>query len=230
MSTPPLSVLYEDNHLLVVDKPAGLATMGVEAATPSVVKLAKAYLQRKYHKPGNVYLGVVSRLDSLVTGVLVLARTSKAADRLTKQFRENDVEKTYWALLERPPSPAAGEFNDWLIKDESQHRMVITRPGSAGAKQARLAYRTLAELPHATLVEVRLLTGRKHQIRVQFASRGLPILGDRKYGSGTDFPRGIGLHSRHVMLLHPVRHEPLAITAPLPAAWRMFERELAQFA
>src|SRR3954471_7604453 len=167
---PQLDVIYEDNHLLVVNKPAGLATQGVAEGTASVLTRAKQYLKDKYKKPGNVYLGVVSRLDSTVSGILVLARTSKAADRLTKQFQHGEVEKVYWALVESAgggPQPAEGELEHWVLKNDKQRRMEVVPKRSKGAQHARLSYRTLGKQPLGTLVEVRLDTGRKHQIRLQ---------------------------------------------------------------
>jgi 23S rRNA pseudouridine1911/1915/1917 synthase len=222
MPQTPLSILFEDNHLLAVLKPAGVPTMGVEAGRTSLVTLAKDYLKRKYGKPGNVYLGVVSRLDAAVSGVIIFARTSKAAARLTEQFRSGDVVKTYWALVEGRPGPAEAVCADWLRKDERQARMVVCSREQAGSQEARLRYRTLRTLPQATLLEVLLETGRKHQIRVQLAHRGHPVLGDRKYGAGTAFPHGLALHSRRLELQHPVRKTDLKLEAPLPAAWRKF--------
>lgn len=214
-------MLFEDNHLLAVVKPAGLPTMGVEAGRTSLVTVAKDYLKSKYGKPGNVYLGVVSRLDASSSGVIIFARTSKAAARLTDLFRRGDVEKTYWALVEGRPEPAEGSCIDWLGKDEQQMRMVVCEAHQAGAQEARLRYRTLRRLPRATLLEVRLETGRKHQIRVQLAHRGHPVLGDRKYGATADFPHGVALHARQLELEHPVRKTPLRLEAPLPPAWRV---------
>jgi 23S rRNA pseudouridine1911/1915/1917 synthase len=222
MSNPPFSVLYEDNHLLAVVKPAHLPTMGVAEGEPSLLTAAKEYVKRTYQKPGNVYLGIVSRLDAPVTGVVVLARTSKAAARLTDQFRSGAVVKCYWALVEQPPAPAQAECVDWMRKDERHRKMHVTHAQHPEAQEARLRYRTLVELPHAALLEVQLETGRKHQIRVQLARRGYPILGDRKYGSGVPFPDGIALHARRLELLHPVRKTPLRLIAPLPACWRAF--------
>jgi 23S rRNA pseudouridine1911/1915/1917 synthase len=220
MALTTLSVLYEDNHLLAVVKPAGLPTMGTAANRSSLVTWARDYLKRKYHKPGNVYVGVVSRVDSLVTGVVVLARTSKAAARLAEQFRSGTVRKTYWALVEGTPEPAAGTCLDWLRKDERQQRMQVVRPHVPGAKEARLEYRILQRLGRTTLIEVSLATGRKHQIRLQLAHRGHPIVGDRKYGATAPFAAGIGLHSRELELLHPVGQKPLRLVAPLPDTWR----------
>jgi 23S rRNA pseudouridine1911/1915/1917 synthase len=216
-----LPVLYEDNHLLAVNKPAGLPTMGAIRGRATAVDAAKAYLKQKYQKPGNVYLGVMSRLDAPVSGVLLLARTSKAAARLTEQFKGGTVEKTYWALVEGDLSSAAGEWRDAVLKDEAAERMRVVAAGRAGAKQAVLRYRRLAEAGDGVvLVEIELLTGRKHQIRVQFASRGHPIFGDRKYGSSVPFPIGIALHSRRLAVEHPVKNERIELEAPLPAHWR----------
>lgn len=213
---PPLEILYEDNHLLVVSKRAGLATQGVAEGTPSLVTEAKRYLKQKYQKPGNVYLGVVSRLDASVTGVVVLARTSKAAARLTEQFREGAVEKKYWAIVEKPPEPPAGELTDWLKKDDARQRMAVVHKHTIGAQKARLNYQMLKKLKGGCLVEVTLHTGRKHQIRVQLASVGCPILGDRKYGSRRTYDGGIALHARELGLTHPVSKERLTFTASPP--------------
>jgi 23S rRNA pseudouridine1911/1915/1917 synthase len=218
-----VNILYEDNHLLFVCKPAGLPTMGVAEGRTSLLEEAKAYLKQNYGKPGNVYLGIVSRLDAPVTGVIVLARTSKAAARLAEQFRKGEVTKVYWALVEGHPDPDATECTDLIRKDERRQRMYVTRQSHTDAQTARLSYRTLDRFPHATLLEVRLDTGRKHQIRVQLAHRGHPILGDRKYGSITAFPAGIALHARQLSLLHPVRRTPLAIEAPPPECWQQFK-------
>lgn len=213
-------VLYEDNHLLVVNKPAELATMGVTEGSPSVITAAKAYLKRKYDKPGNVYLGVVSRLDALVSGVLVLARTSKAAARLTEQFRERETKKVYWAVVEEPPSPAAGSLVHWMRKEEQLQRMVITSANAPGSQEARLSYGTLRRLPRGILMEVRLETGRKHQIRLQLSQSGWPILGDQKYGSRRSFPAGIALHAKTLTITHPTLQTVLTFAAPLPEAWK----------
>ncbi len=216
------SVLHEDNHLLVVNKPAHLATMGVPAGEPSLLAEAKQYIKKKYNKPGNVYLGIVSRLDAPVTGVVVIARTSKAAARLTRQFHDRDVVKRYWALIERRPTPPQARLVDWVRKDERHRRMHVCDAGHPEAQEARLSYRAVRPAGAATLIEVELETGRKHQIRLQLSHHGFPILGDRKYGSRRAFPKGIALHARSLTFQHPVANTPLEITAPLPAAWREF--------
>jgi 23S rRNA pseudouridine1911/1915/1917 synthase len=216
----PLRVLYEDNHLLAVIKPPGLSTMGAAEGKISLLDLARRYVKQKYQKPGNVYLGVVSRLDALATGVVLLARTSKAAQRLSKQFRERDVEKTYWAIVAGRISPQSGSCVDWVRKDEQRRRMRIASPGAAGTKRAELQYRVLRPIAGGSLLEINLVTGRKHQIRLQLAHRGHPIWGDRKYGSTTKFPEGIALLARRLVLIHPVRKEPLELVAPVPRSWR----------
>jgi 23S rRNA pseudouridine1911/1915/1917 synthase len=219
---PKLDVLFEDNHLLVVNKPEGLPTQGVVEGTASVVTLAKAYLKQKFNKPGNVYLGVVSRLDAATSGVIVLARTSKAAARLTEQFREREVEKTYWALVEQPPQPPAGEVSHWVLKNDAKHRMEVVPPRTRDAQHAKLSYQTLRTEKLGTLVEVRLHTGRKHQIRLQLATIGCPILGDKKYGSRAEFAgEGIALHAARLTIEHPTTKERLEFHAPLPRDWKL---------
>lgn len=220
MTSTRLEILYEDNHVLAINKPALLPTMGAREGSPSLVLQAKAYLKEKYAKAGNVYLGVVSRLDAAVTGVVIFARTSKAAARLTEQFRTRVVEKTYWAVVEGAPNPPEGKCDDWILKSERQARMIIVTRQTAGALDARLSYRTLGSADRGRLLEVRLETGRKHQIRAQLSHRGYPIRGDRKYDAQWSFSPGIALHARRLELIHPVRKTPLEITAPLPKAWR----------
>jgi 23S rRNA pseudouridine1911/1915/1917 synthase len=220
MGSLSFTVVYEDNHLLVVSKPAMLPTMGVSENRPSLLKEAKAYLKDKHQKPGNVYLGTVSRLDAPVTGLVLFARTSKAAARLTEQFRRREVEKTYWAVVEGAPSPPQANCVDWMRKDERHRKMHVAHGDAPGAQEARLSYRTLGKAEGGRLLEVRLETGRKHQIRVQLAHRGFPIRGDRKYGGRLPFSPGIALHARQLELTHPVRKTPLSLEAPLPKSWR----------
>ena len=222
MKLPPFELLYEDNHLLVVNKPAGLPTMGVAPDRPSLLTVAKEYVKQRYNKPGNVYLGILSRLDAPVTGVVLLARTSKAARRLTEQFRRHTVEKTYWALVEGRLEPVEGACDDWLGPDKRHRRMHVVGPTMPGAQHARLAYRRLALLSGHSLVEIALETGRKHQIRLQLAERGHPILGDRKYGSRRPWPGGIALHARKLTVAHPTGGNLVTFEATLPAPWQDF--------
>ena len=222
MNPPSLHVLYEDNHLLAVAKPAGLPTMGTPEGRPTLLTLAKEYVKRRYQKPGNVYLGVVSRLDAPVTGVVLLARTSKAAARLTEQFRSRGVEKTYWAVVEGAVEPADGRLVDWLAEDERHRRMHVVGPTMPGAKEARLAYHRLSAVGGNSWLEVELETGRKHQIRLQLSSHGHPVVGDRKYGSVVQFSPGIALHARRLVISHPTTGARIEIEAPLPPPWRQF--------
>jgi len=219
---PPLDILYEDNHLLVVNKQAMLPTMGVVDGRPTLLAACKAYVKEKYNKPGNVYLGIVSRLDAPVTGVVVLARTSKAAARLTSQYREHRVGKIYLALVPHKVDPPEAELCDLVRKDERHRRMHIVLTNHPDAREAKLCYKTRTTHGGLTLLEVELITGRKHQIRVQLAHAGHPIVGDRKYGSDRRFPEGIALHSRQTELEHPVSHQLLTFLAPLPSAWPRF--------
>jgi 23S rRNA pseudouridine1911/1915/1917 synthase len=214
-----LEILYEDNHLLAINKPAGLPTMGAAAGQASLAEWAKRYLKQKYRKPGRVYLGIVSRLDRPVTGVVVFARTSKAAGRLAQSFRERQVNKTYWALVANWPSQQQGSLCHSLRKDEARRRMVVCPTDHPDAQPAELHFHRLGVAGGWTWLEIELVTGRKHQIRVQLAAVGGTIVGDARYGSRVTFPHGIGLHARRLELIHPVRREPLVIEAPLPSYW-----------
>lgn len=220
-------ILYEDNHLLVIDKPAPLATMGVAADQESLVTIAKQYLKHAYNKPGNVYLGVVSRLDSFVTGVIVFARTSKSAARLSAQFAERTTSKTYWAIVPTLDSKTIGEtwkLEHWVAKDEANHRMMTVAETGAKTKQAKLAKLNATKIAQAQdcdLLQIELLTGRKHQIRVQLSASGYPIVGDRKYGSRRPFSKGIALHSHLLSIEHPTKKEILQFQADPPSYWKM---------
>jgi 23S rRNA pseudouridine1911/1915/1917 synthase len=215
----PCRILFEDNHLLVVNKPAGIVTQGAAENEESLVTHAKEYLKRKYQKPGNVFLGIVSRLDRLVTGVVVLARTSKAASRLSEQFRENRVDKRYWALVPRRPPQPSGQLVHFIRKNDARHRMEVCQANDRGARQAKLEYEVIQHSGLLTLLEVQLETGRKHQIRIQLEALGIPAIGDEKYGSRRGFPEGIALHARKLTFEHPTKHESLSFEAPVPASW-----------
>jgi len=214
-----LAVLYEDNHVLVLNKPAGLPTMGVAADQESLLERARQYIKHRYQKPGNVYLGAMSRLDAPVSGVLLFARTSKAAARLTAQFVAHTVDKTYWAIVAGEVAPASGRLVGFVKKDERHRKMHWTATAQDGAQEARLNYQVKKSTPLGTLVEVMLETGRKHQIRLQLAHEGWPVVGDRKYGSRAEFPLGIALHSRRLVFTHPTRDDRIEVVAPLPASW-----------
>lgn len=222
MNTPALKILYEDNHLLVVDKPAMLPTMGTPGDRETLLSVAKRYVKQRYNKPGNVYLGIMSRLDAPVSGVVLLARTSKAASRMTEQFRSHSVEKLYWALVEGFIQPASGKLTDWLGHDERHRRMHIVGPKLPGAKEARLSYELVSAMEQCSWLEVQLETGRKHQIRLQLSHHGNPIIGDRKYGGRVPFPNGIALHARRLAVSHPTTGAALEFEAPPPSSWRKF--------
>ena len=223
-----LKVLYEDNHLLAIAKPVNLATMGVQEGETSAVTLVKAYLKEKYQKPGNVYLGVVSRIDRLVSGVLLFARTSKAAARLSEQFREKTTKKIYQAIV--PYSKFAqqnqlanqGHLVDWVRKNEREQRMVVVNQSASKAQKAELVIVDSQKLGKCSRLKVELLTGRKHQIRLQLSEHGMPILGDKKYGSQHQFDEGIALHALELTIQHPIKKEPLVIQCPVPKAWKRY--------
>ncbi len=177
-------LLLEDGPLIAVNKPAGILTEGIPAGEQTMVGLVKAWLSEKYQKPGNVYLGIPHRLDRATSGTIVFTRNSKAAARVAEQFEKRQVSKTYWALLEKRPDDDAGLLVDWLLKVPDQAISAVVSEETPKAKEARLEYRVLREIKGRWLVEILLLTGRMHQIRVQFASRGCPVAGDSKYGGG----------------------------------------------
>jgi 23S rRNA pseudouridine1911/1915/1917 synthase len=222
-----LDILYEDNHLLVVNKPAGIATMGASEG-PTVHSMAADYIKRAYNKPGKAFVGVVSRLDSRTSGVIVLARTSKAAARLSQQFAVRSAmaaEKIYLAALDGTPREAEGELVDFVMKDDAAHRMRVVDRAVPQAREARLRYCRLID-GEPSIVAVRLLSGRKHQIRLQFAQRGHPVTGDRKYGSRMDFPVGIALHSWRLRIVHPTQRTPMWFQADPPPSWKHLTRRL----
>lgn len=220
MQLPPLRILHEDNHCLAIWKPAGALTTGYTGVEETLDRQVKAYLKEKYQKPGNVFLGVVHRLDRPVTGVLLFARNSKAAGRLAEQFREGQVTKTYWAVVRGQPAEECSRLRDWLWKDHVSGIVSVVKPGTPDAKLAELDYRILSASGRATLLEVLPRTGRTHQIRVQLASRGFPILGDVRYRSPDSWPEGIALHARSLRFLDPIRYEPTLLTATLPECWQ----------
>jgi 23S rRNA pseudouridine1911/1915/1917 synthase len=222
-------ILFEDNHCLAVAKPAPLLTQGVPTGPiPTLEAEVKAYLKEHYHKPGNVYLGIPHRLDRPVSGVVLFARNTKAARRLAEQFQQRQVTKVYWAAVEGTVTPDEGKWADWLLKIADEARAERTSPDTPGARHAVLSYRTLCRGSDCTLLEIRPETGRMHQIRIQAAARGWPVCGDVLYGAHTPFgppaewPRDriIALHASSLTFLHPIRYEPITVTAPLPDAWR----------
>ena len=222
----PASVLFEDPHLLVLNKPAPLLTQA-PPGVPSLEALAKAYIKAKYAKPAGVYLGIPHRLDRPVSGVVCFVRNTKAAQRVHAQFQEHKVRKVYWALVEGEVAPDAGVWEDWVRKLPEESRVERAKEGEPGAKLAMLEYRVLKRLDGTTLVELAPLTGRMHQLRVQAAWRGHPVLGDVIYGSTRPFgppaeqprDRVIALHARSLTLAHPFKKEAMTWVAPVPEYW-----------
>lgn len=224
--TEPFTVLYEDNHLIAVNKAAGVLVQGDVTGDTPLSELVKEYVKKKYLKPGEVFLGVVHRLDRPVTGVVILARTSKALERMNKLFREKETQKTYLAVVSSKPPVAEDILVHWLVKDEKKNKTTAFRKETTGALRSELSYRVVAERSGLFLVEVKPVTGRPHQIRVQLASIGCPIKGDLKYGDKESNDDGsICLHARKLEFVHPVRKESLSIEAPLPDSfpWRYFQ-------
>lgn len=217
------SVLLEDGPILAINKPAGLLTQA-PPGVPSLEAEVKTWLKERHDKPGNVYLGIPHRLDRSVSGVIVFTRNSKAAARMAEQFEQRTVRKVYWSVVEGIPDPASAELTDWILKLPDQSRAEIVPAVTPGARGCRLSYRVLATRENTSLVEIEPHTGRMHQIRVQFASRGWPVLGDAQYGS-TRSPfseeQRIALHAHSLTFQHPVRYDPLTVTAPLPDDWPM---------
>ncbi|MEL6611264.1 MAG: RluA family pseudouridine synthase [Bacteroidota bacterium] len=219
----PFEVLFLDNHLLVVVKPAGLLAQADHTGDDDLLTLGKAFLKERFDKPGNVFLGLVHRLDRPVSGVMVLARTSKAASRLSQQFRDRTPTKRYLALVEGTPPGPSGERVDFLAKTYTPGRgshVKVVPQGHPDGKRAVLRWQTLASERGRSLVEVALLTGRAHQIRVQLAALGTPIVGDLRYGARTEHDgQNLALHSYALAFEHPVRRDPRRFTAPPPATW-----------
>jgi 23S rRNA pseudouridine1911/1915/1917 synthase len=219
MQQAPLEILYEDNHCLAIAKPAGVPCAHFQGKEQTLDREVKQYLKDKHQKPGNVFLGIVHRLDKPVSGVLLFARTSKAAARLSEQFREGTIEKVYWAIVEGHVQREAGTLEDWLRKNTETRRVDVLEPHTQGARQSLLHFQRLGGHGDLTWLEVRPQTGRTHQLRVQLAHHGHPIYGDARYGSVRTFGNAIALHARALTFLHPVRYEPITLTAELPGDW-----------
>jgi 23S rRNA pseudouridine1911/1915/1917 synthase len=220
VSDSELHVLYEDNHCLVLAKPAGLLMAGDATGDDTLLDCGKRYIREKYSKPGNVYLGVVHRLDRPVSGVALFARTSKAAARISAQFREGQVQKVYHAWVDGRPPTESEVLVDYLVKDADRNVSRTAASDESGAREAQLEYRVLRTESHRSLLEIRPQTGRPHQIRVQLASRGWPILGDVKYGGPQcSNRRAIALHAQSLTLKHPTLSEEISVSLDLPAIW-----------
>lgn len=213
-----MEVIYEDNHLIAVNKNCHELVQGDKTGDTSLADLLKTWLKEKYAKPGNVFVGVTHRLDRPVTGVVVFAKTSKALARMNELFRTGEIKKTYWAIVRNRPPEVEQELTHWLVRNEKQNKSYVCTPSQKrDARKAVLHYRLLAQSENYYLLEIDLQTGRHHQIRCQLAAIGCSIRGDLKYGAGRSNPDGgISLHARRVSFVHPVSKRPINIVAPVP--------------
>jgi 23S rRNA pseudouridine1911/1915/1917 synthase len=225
-----MTILYEDNHIIAVNKSTSEIVQGDKTGDQPLSETIKLYLKEKYNKPGEVFLGVTHRLDRPVSGVVLFAKTSKALTRLNDMFRNQEVKKTYWAIVKEKPAIQEGRLEHYLIRNEKQNKSTAFDTERSDAKKAALTYRTIAHSDTYYLLEVQLETGRHHQIRCQLAKMGCPIKGDLKYGFPRSNPNGgISLHARSVEFIHPVSKEKIQLTAPVPTddkLWKTMENLL----
>jgi len=226
MSVTPSDILYEDNHLIAINKRAGDIVQVDETGDKPLDEMVKSYLVATYNKPNTAFLGVVHRLDRPVSGVILFAKTSKALERMNAAFKNREVKKTYWAIVRNKPAKPSGTLVHWLVKNPQKNVVTPHNTEVPGSQRAELSYKLIAELGGYYLIEIDPLTGRSHQIRVQLSTLGCPIVGDNKYG----YPRGsrkgsICLHARRLQFSHPVKKEPVNIFAKLPVDgfWERFE-------
>jgi len=220
-----LNVLYEDNHLLAINKPAGILVQGDETGDEPLVETCKRYIKDKYRKPGEVFLGVVHRLDRPVSGVVIFARTSKALERMNELFRDRQTKKKYWAVVKNRPKLESGTLVHWLVKNEKNNKVTAFAKENRDGQRSELNYRLLTNKSALYLLEVNPITGRPHQIRVQLASMGCAIVGDVKYGyDSPNADKSICLHARQLTFIHPVKKEVISIEAHLPEneIWNLF--------
>lgn len=224
-----LLVIYEDNHLIAVNKRVGDIVQGDKTGDLPLSEVVKKYIKHKYNKPGDVYLGVAHRIDRPVSGVVLFARTSKALSRLNEMFRTREVDKLYWAVVKKAPTHTEGTLTDWLYKVEKQNKSFVSPKKRPDAKEGRLDFKMLSSSKDYHLLEITPHTGRHHQIRVQLANIGSIIKGDLKYGFDRSNPNGgIHLHARQLNLIHPVKKTPMRIVAPVPddVLWKYFEDQV----
>lgn len=212
-----MDVVYEDNHIIIVNKKSGEIVQGDKTGDEPLSETVKAYIKDKYQKPGNVFIGVVHRLDRPVGGLVVFARTSKALSRLNEMFRVGDVHKTYWAIVKNRPPKDEDTLTDWLVRNTTQNKSYAYKREVPNSKKAILKYRLIGHTDNYYLLEINLMTGRHHQIRCQLAAMGCPIRGDLKYGAKRSNADGsISLLSHHVEFVHPVSKQLISVNAPLP--------------
>ena len=212
-----MQVLYEDNHIIIVYKEAGEIVQGDKSGDEPLSETVRRWIKEKYQKPGNVFLGIVHRLDRPVSGLVIFAKTSKALARLNNMFRNGEVHKTYWAIVTRPPFEPEATLTDWLVRNERQNKSYAYNHQVPTSKKSILHYKIINRSARYTLLEINLMTGRHHQIRCQLSNMGCPIKGDLKYGAPRSNPDGsISLLSHRVEFVHPVSKENICIESPLP--------------
>jgi len=222
-----MTVLYEDNHVIVVNKTSSEIVQGDKTGDTPLSEIVKQWLKEKYNKPGNVFAGVIHRLDRPVSGLVIFAKTSKALERMNALFRQGEIKKTYWAIVKTPPPQPEGELVHYLVRNEKLNKSFANDSEKPGSQKAILSYKLLAQSDNYFLLEIVLKTGRHHQIRCQLAKIGCPVKGDLKYGfDRSNKDGGISLHARKICFIHPISKEPVAITAPVPEdkLWKHFEK------
>ncbi|MCM1310595.1 MAG: RluA family pseudouridine synthase [Bacteroides sp.] len=222
-----MDIVYEDNHLIVVNKRSGEIVQGDKSGDEPLLERVRQYIKETYAKPGNVFCGLVHRLDRPVAGLVVFAKTSKALSRMCEMFRNGDVHKTYWAITRNAPAEPQGELHHWITTVEKTNKSTAHTAPRPNAKEARLGYRVIGRSDRYNLLEVKLYTGRKHQIRVQLAAIGCPVKGDLKYGDKRSNSDGsISLMARHIEFIHPVSKQPISLTAQVPhdPLWEYFDQ------
>ena len=221
-----MTVLYEDNHIIAVNKTCNEIVQGDKTGDTPLSEIVKDYIKVKYNKPGEVFLGVTHRLDRPTSGVVLFARTSKALTRLNEMFKSHEqIQKTYWAIVQGCPKVPEARLENYLTRNETLNKSFIAKPNAKEAKLAVLTYKTLVRGDNYSLLEINLETGRHHQIRCQLAAIGCPVKGDLKYGAKRSNPDGgISLHARKIEFIHPVKKEPICIEAPVPndGLWQQF--------
>ena len=223
-----MNVVYEDNHIILVNKASSEIVQGDKTGDTPLSETVKEYIKKKYHKPGNVFLGVTHRLDRPVSGLVLFARTSKALSRLNEMFKTKDIKKTYWAIVKNQPPAPAGELVHWLVRNEKQNKSYAYDREVKDSKKAILDYKVIGRSEHYYLLEINLQTGRHHQIRCQLAKMGCPIKGDLKYGAQRSNPDGsICLHALKIEFIHPVSKEMMSFEAPVPESvlWKSFQKK-----
>ena len=226
-----MTVLYEDNHIIIVNKTVSEIVQGDKTGDKPLSEIVKEWLKEKYNKPGNVFCGVTHRLDRPVSGIVVFAKTSKALPRLNKMFQDKEIKKTYWAIVKNAPKDSEGTLTNFLVRNEKQNKSYAYDTEKPDSKKAILHYKLIGQSDKYNLLEIDLETGRHHQIRCQLAKMGCIIKGDLKYGADRSNPDGgISLHARKVSFIHPVSKELIEVTAPVPNdnLWKAFEAQLSK--